>query len=243
MASTAPDALIPPTPSATPPTPEPRRFNLQNSLRPLLVPVLALFTAFICGSLVIVLTDVKVLEAFRNFGSSPSDAFRLAWASITTAYSSLLEGSLGNPANMISALQSGDQKAIIAAFYPISESLVASTPYIFAGLALAVGFDHVHHALASHRAQHVVEHGHHGHQVREVLHYLLRRDGPLGRSGSSARRGLSDRNVGGPAHRCAHRDRSATRAARTESTLCAIARAVYRVAHIRTTAGTGSRRP
>jgi len=140
MASPAPDALIPPAPPTTPPTPERRTFSLQNSLRPLLVPVLALFTAFICGSLVIILTDIKVLEAFRNFTSSPGTAFQLAWASITTAYSSLLEGSLGNPATMLSAIQSGDQKAIIAAFYPISESLVASTPYIFAGLALAVGF-------------------------------------------------------------------------------------------------------
>lgn len=123
------------------PTPVPaRRFNIQAVLRPLAVPVLALFTAFVCGSLVIILTDLKVLEALRNFGSSPGTAFSLAWTSIATAYGSLLEGSLGSPANMLAALQSGDQKALVAAFYPVTESLVASTPYIFAGLALAVGF-------------------------------------------------------------------------------------------------------
>lgn len=133
MATTAPTAPAPAAEAA------PKR-TWQSLLRPLVVPVLALFTAFVCGSLVIVLTDVKVLEAFRNFGSSPSTAFQLAWASISTAYSSLLEGSLGNPATMIAALQSGDQKAIVSAFYPFTESLVASTPYIFAGLALAVGF-------------------------------------------------------------------------------------------------------
>jgi simple sugar transport system permease protein len=34
----------------------------------------------------------------------------------------------------------GDTKPLIAAFWPLSESLVTSTPYIFAGLAVALGF-------------------------------------------------------------------------------------------------------
>src|SRR5262245_44390236 len=102
--------------AAPAPAPAPRKVNLQALVQPLLVPVLALFTAFICGSLVIILTDVKVLEAFRNFGASPANALSVAWSSITTAYGSLLEGSLGSPAKIIAALQSGDQKAIVDAF-------------------------------------------------------------------------------------------------------------------------------
>lgn len=63
-----------------------------------------------------------------------------AWVAVITAYGALFEGSIGNPAQIWSALQSGDATAISSAFYPISESLVATTPYIFAGLAVAIGF-------------------------------------------------------------------------------------------------------
>jgi simple sugar transport system permease protein len=56
------------------------------------------------------------------------------------AYLALFYGSIGNPARIVSALQSGDALAIKKAFNPILESLVASTPYIFAGLGVALGF-------------------------------------------------------------------------------------------------------
>ncbi|MBM4423473.1 MAG: ABC transporter permease [Chloroflexi bacterium] len=112
----------------------------RRRLQPILLPALAIFTAFVFGSLVIVLTDFSVLEAFKNFASAPGGSLSAAWKAIGTAYGSLLEGSLGSPARMIAALQSGDSKQIGDAFYPITESLVAATPYIFAGLAVAVGF-------------------------------------------------------------------------------------------------------
>ena len=47
---------------------------------------------------------------------------------------------LTNPVRIVTALQSGDALAIRRAFNPIFESLVATTPYIFAGLAVALGF-------------------------------------------------------------------------------------------------------
>lgn len=55
------------------------------------------------------------------------------------AYGSMIEGSLGNGGSIAAALQSGDRAALINAFNPILESMVAATPYIFAGLAVAVG--------------------------------------------------------------------------------------------------------
>ncbi len=64
----------------------------------------------------------------------------MAWQAVMHAYGALLEGSLGSPAAMIDALQSGDPQRVAQAFYPISEALVTSTPYIFAGLAVALGF-------------------------------------------------------------------------------------------------------
>ena len=57
-----------------------------------------------------------------------------------TAYGAMIEGSLGSLSAITSALQSGDRAAIRQAFYPVLESLVSATPYIFAGLAVAVGF-------------------------------------------------------------------------------------------------------
>lgn len=118
-------------------TPPQTRSNSLAFLRPALQPALAMLTAFICGSLVIVFTDFGVLDAMQN---NPGAAVGAAWTAIVTAYGSLIEGSLGSFSAFTSAFQSGDQEAIVEAFYPITESLVATTPYIFAGLALAVSF-------------------------------------------------------------------------------------------------------
>jgi len=124
--------------SAPPPAAAPVRW--QRILQPLVVPTLAILTALIVGSLVIVLTDLEVLAALRNFFAAPGAAFSAVWKAIATAYGSLFEGSLGSPAQMIAALRSGDSKALTQAFYPVTDSLVTATPYIFAGLAVAVGF-------------------------------------------------------------------------------------------------------
>ncbi len=123
---------------ATTPNLPPNRW--QQIFQPLTIPALAIFSALVFGSIVIVLTDLPVLDAFKNFASAPGAAFSAAWAAIVTAYSSLFEGSLGSPSVIIAALQSGDSAAIAKAFYPVTDSLVAATPYIFAGLAVAVGF-------------------------------------------------------------------------------------------------------
>ena len=112
----------------------------QRWLQPLVIPALSILTALIAGSLVIVLTDLDVLAALKDFFSAPGAAFSAMGKAISTAYGSLFEGSLGNPAQMIAALQSGDREALANAFYPIFDSLVTATPYIFAGLAVAVGF-------------------------------------------------------------------------------------------------------
>src|SRR3990172_10242150 len=124
--------------AATTPNSPPNRW--QQISQPLTIPALAIFSALVFGSIVIVLTDLPVLEAFKNFASAPGAAFTAAWAAVVTAYSSLFEGSLGSPSAIIAALQSGDSAAIAKAFYPVTDSLVAATPYIFAGLAVAVAF-------------------------------------------------------------------------------------------------------
>lgn len=109
--------------NVTPTTPgdqQPRvRRIAQSLLDTLLVPVLAVFSALVIGGIIIVVTDAVVWAAFREGGIAEGVA--AMWHSVATAYGALFSGALG------------DANAI-------SESLVASTPYIFAGLAVAVGF-------------------------------------------------------------------------------------------------------
>jgi len=103
----------------------------------LLVPLLAIFTGLILGGLIIVLTTEQV---YTGFGESIGAGFRAAWDALSASYNALFTGSLGSPARMIAALQSGDALEIRRSFNPFFESLVASTPYIFGGLAVALGF-------------------------------------------------------------------------------------------------------
>jgi ABC-type uncharacterized transport system permease subunit len=106
----------------------------------LLLPLLAIITALIVGGIFIALTDPMVLAAWANALNDPLYAIAVVWISVSTAYVSLFKSSFGDPAQMVMALSGGDAQQIRQAFWPLSESLVASTPYIFAGLAVALGF-------------------------------------------------------------------------------------------------------
>jgi len=108
--------------NVTPTSPDEQPSGGGNILRTvfdtLLVPVLAVFSALVIGAVIIVITDANVYSAF---GQGLGAGFSAIVDSVGTAYGALFVGSLG----------SADA---------ISESLVASTPYIFAGLAVALGF-------------------------------------------------------------------------------------------------------
>jgi simple sugar transport system permease protein len=103
----------------------------------ILIPALAVITGLILGAILIALTTQEVYTAW---GQSPGLALRAAWDAVAKAYGALFTGSIGDPARIIAALQSGDNAEIRRAFNPFLESLVASTPYIFGGLAVALGF-------------------------------------------------------------------------------------------------------
>jgi simple sugar transport system permease protein len=109
--------------SATASAPEPKTPRINRIIRRLidtmLIPILAVFTALLFGAVLIVVTDAAVYTAFRESGIAAG--LVAIWNSVATAYGSLFSGALGDAG-------------------AISESLVASTPYIFAGLAVAVGF-------------------------------------------------------------------------------------------------------
>jgi ABC-type uncharacterized transport system permease subunit len=109
----------------------------RRNLQALLIPVLAIFTGLVLGGLIIVLTST---EFYTAWAKSPLQALKDGWNIIASSYSALFTGAFGSPAKIVAALQSGNAENIRKAFYPFFESLVASTPYIFGGLAVALGF-------------------------------------------------------------------------------------------------------
>jgi len=106
----------------------------------ILLPLLSIFTALVLGAAFIILSDVTVLAAYRNFFSAPGAALQTTWEAISLAYGALFKGAIVDPAILAQALRTGNPETVRQAIYPFSESLVAATPYIFAGLALALGF-------------------------------------------------------------------------------------------------------
>lgn len=103
----------------------------------LVIPALAILTGLLLGAVLIILTSEQVYAAF---GESFGRGLAVSWQTVIQAYGALLTGAFGDPARISAALQSGDQLEIRRAINPFLESLVASTPYIFAGLAVALGF-------------------------------------------------------------------------------------------------------
>jgi len=116
----------------------------RRALRPMLVPALAVFTGLVIGAIVIAITDATVVAAYRNFLSAPGTALSATWHSIATAYGALFQGSIGSPSEVYQGIQayvaSGDSTPLVKALWPITESLVTATPYILAGLGVALGF-------------------------------------------------------------------------------------------------------
>ena len=110
----------------------------------LLIPVLSIFTGLVFGAIVIVTTDASVIAAYGNFFYALGTVLVAIWNAIALAYGSLFVGAFGNPAAIVQGIQGyiakGDQKDFLLSIYPFTESLAAITPYILAGLAVAVGF-------------------------------------------------------------------------------------------------------
>ena len=86
--------------------------------RALIVPALALLTALLIGAIIIAVTD---LDTLKIWGSDPGEAFGLTMEGIWDSYRALFVGSFGS-------------------VRAITETLFAATPLIFAGLAVAIGF-------------------------------------------------------------------------------------------------------
>jgi len=110
----------------------------------ILVPLLSIFTAFVVGSILIIFSHPESLKAWGNLFQNPWAVITTSWQVIIDAYRNLLIGAFGDPNQIGEAIKTwqatGETQALRNAFRPVSESLVFTTPYIFAGLGVAVGF-------------------------------------------------------------------------------------------------------
>ncbi len=88
----------------------------------LLVPALAVLTGLIIGAIAIAASGGNVF----------------------VAYGALFAGAFGDPVKFFAGFQqlfaTGETAGLLKAIYPFSESIVIATPYIFAGLSVALGF-------------------------------------------------------------------------------------------------------
>ncbi|HEX6305594.1 MAG TPA: ABC transporter permease [Anaerolineales bacterium] len=103
----------------------------------LIVPLLAVVTGLLLGGLIVALTTE---QAYSTFSQSPLRAIQIGLRAAWNSYVALFNGSIGNPARIIDAFQSGDAVAIRRALNPFFGSLTRSIPFIYAGLAVALGF-------------------------------------------------------------------------------------------------------
>jgi len=115
---------------------------LGERLRGLTMPLLAIFTALVIGALVLMFTDEAVYRALAT--GQIVQALRLAFGDVGQAYGALYEGAFGNPLDILGAigraLGGEGLQPILQAIRGPSDSMVQSVPYIFAGLAVALGF-------------------------------------------------------------------------------------------------------
>ena len=106
-------------------------------LRAARVPILAVVTALLIGAILIILTDFDNLS---RLGTDPVGAVLALIGGVVSGYGAMLTGAFGDPARILAAISSGNANDIATAIRPITETLVAATPLIFAGLGVAISF-------------------------------------------------------------------------------------------------------
>ena len=100
--------------------------KLRNNM---LLPFLAFIFAFFIGGIIIVLSDAVVMSQI----SSPGKFLTSAGAKIGNSYLAVFQGSIFD-------INLSRQSGILSGFYPLSETIVTSTPLILSGLSVALAF-------------------------------------------------------------------------------------------------------
>ena len=95
-----------------------------------MVSVLSIFVGLLAGAVLIAAADTSVQSTLGYFFSRPTDLVVSVWRTVSEAYLALFRG----------AVFDWQAQSFVRAVRPFTESLVASTPLILAGLGIALGF-------------------------------------------------------------------------------------------------------
>ncbi|WP_435299585.1 ABC transporter permease [Timonella sp. A28] len=124
----------------TPETQEPKNAQPQDSrwlkaLREIgssnaVVVVCAIIGALLLAAVLIAAANAEVQRTAGYLFSRPTDFFTAVWDSVYGAYSALFRG----------AIYDSEAETFVRKVKPITETLTAATPLIFAGLGLGIGF-------------------------------------------------------------------------------------------------------
>ena len=112
--------------------------RIKGFLRRGVFPILSVITALLFGAVVIILTDFKSLARIGE--GDPVGALAGAVGGVIGGYGAMLAGAFGDPDKIQIALQTFAAADIATAIRPFTETLVAATPLIFGGLAVAISF-------------------------------------------------------------------------------------------------------
>lgn len=133
------------TPTAPKPASPPAQgISWRRIFNSLLIPILAIITALVISGFIIALTNLEILALLPNFFSNPGQVLGASWKLVSTAYAALIQGAFGDWGAIFGGFQTwagtGNADPLVKALRDPAESLVAATPYIFTGLAVAVSF-------------------------------------------------------------------------------------------------------
>lgn len=95
-----------------------------------LLVLLAIFTALVLSAVLVAAASPEVQRTAGYVFARPGDFLAAVWDAVWGAYSSLFRGAVFDP----------QAKTTARMFKPITETLTASVPLIFAGLGIGIGF-------------------------------------------------------------------------------------------------------
>src|SRR5690625_3467718 len=94
-----------------------------------LLTFLAIVAALVISAILIVVADPEVRGSVSYFFDRPGDTLSAAWSAVSGAYTSLFRGAIFD-------YQASGARMV----RPITETMVAATPLLFAALGLGIGF-------------------------------------------------------------------------------------------------------
>ena len=103
----------------------------------MIIPLLAILSGLILGAVFIVFTSA---EFYAALSESLWLGIKTGFSIVAQTYGAWWNGMFGNFGDLLAYFQTGDIKDLYKFWYPISEGLTASTPYIFGGLSVALAF-------------------------------------------------------------------------------------------------------